>query len=105
MEMVRRNGEKPLPPELAFRGIVGREPYPVTDKAREVLDKLLRSGVMKFRRLFQGAASRSEIVATFLAVLELCKNHRLHLAGSGEECTVTSISEEDEEGSVQPSEF
>ncbi len=98
MDIVRRNnGEKPAPPERAFQGIVGREPYPVADKAREVLERLVKGNVVRFMRLFQTARSRSEVVATFLAVLELCKNHRIHLAGSGEECTVTSISEEEKE--------
>jgi len=32
--------------------------------------------------------SRSEVVATFLAVLELCRAHILHLAGSETDCTV-----------------
>ena len=40
--------------------------------------------------LFQGNRSRSEVVATFLAVLELCKAHRLRLAGTEEDCTITS---------------
>ena len=30
------------------------------------------------------------VVATFLAVLELCKAHRLRLAGTEEDCTITS---------------
>ena len=37
------------------------------------------------------ARSRTEVVATFLAVLELCKNHRLRLSGDGENCTVTYV--------------
>ena len=31
---------------------------------------------------------RSEVVATFLAVLELCRARVLHLAGSETDCTV-----------------
>ena len=45
----------------------------------------------RFRALFQGSRSRSEIVATFIAVLELCKARRLRLAGTAEDCTVTCI--------------
>lgn len=95
-EMVRRNGETPPQPEQAFQGIVGREPYPVGEKAREVLERLMMSGVTRLKKLFLAAKSRSEIVATFLAVLELCKNHRIHLAGAGEECTITGIRQEEE---------
>lgn len=61
------------PPAENFKGIVGAEPYPVTVKAAEVLRSLISRGVSKFLSLFRFSRSRSEIVATFLAVLELCK--------------------------------
>lgn len=84
--------ERRLPPSVAaFEGIVGREPYPVADKAGEIIKRLLRFGVTRFQALFQGNRSRSEIVATFIAVLELCKARRLRLAGTAEACTVTCI--------------
>lgn len=79
------------PPMVAFEGIVGREPYPVGDKASEVIQRLRSFGVARFLSLFQGSRSRSEIVATFLAVLELCKACRVMLAGTAEDCTVTCI--------------
>lgn len=85
------------PPMAAFEGIVGREPYPVSDKAGEILDRLRRFGVTRFHALFHGNRSRSEIVATFLAVLELCKARRLRLAGTETDCTVTSIGGGDED--------
>lgn len=84
-------------PIAAFEGIVGREPYPVADKAQELLDRLRRFGVTRFHALFQGNKTRSEIVATFLAVLELCKARRLRLAGTGADCTVTSTAGGDED--------
>ena len=37
--------------------------------------------------------SRSEIVATFIAVLELCKARRIRLAGSDTDCTVSRTGE------------
>lgn len=74
MEMVAERSEQALPPPTSnFTGIVGREPYPVTKKATEVLRKLLSHGIAKFLKLFRGNKTRSEIVATFLAVLELCR--------------------------------
>ena len=85
------------PPMAAFDGIVGREPYPVSDKAGEILERLQRFGVTRFHSLFHGNRSRSEIVATFLAVLELCKARRLRLAGTETDCTVTSIGGGDED--------
>lgn len=89
------------PPTQAFRGIVGREPYPVETKARWILDQLTTLGVTHFRALFRGSKSRSEIVATFLAVLELCKSHQIYLAGTGEDSTLTCtnpVDGEPEEG-------
>lgn len=74
MAAIAERSEQALPPPTAnFTGIVGREPYPVTKKAAEVLRKLLSHGISKFLKLFRGNKSRSEIVATFLAVLELCR--------------------------------
>ena len=43
---------------------------------------------MRFLALFKGSRSRSEIVATFIAVLELCREKFIHLAGSDTDCTV-----------------
>lgn len=87
--VLARSGDALPPPMIAFEGIVGREPYPVAQKAAELLRRLLRGGVARFRSLFRGDRSRSEVVATFLAVLELCKARRLFLAGTEADCTVT----------------
>ena len=87
--VLARTDNKLPPPVSAFQGIVGREPYPVADKAGEIIQRLLKFGVTRFRALFKGNRSRSEIVATFIAVLELCKASKLRLAGTEEDCTVT----------------
>ena len=73
------------PPRASFEGIVGREPYPVTKKTAELLKKLVLRGVSALRRLFRGCRSRSEIVATFLAVLELCRTNAVELSEEGGE--------------------
>ena len=96
MRSVLERADHRLPPPMAaFEGIVGREPYPVADKADEILERLARFGVTRFSALFRGNRSRSEVVATFIAVLELCKAHRLRLAGTEEDCTVTCIQGEE----------
>ncbi len=89
--VLARSGNRLPPPVSAFQGIVGREPYPVAEKALEILNRLLRLGVTRFQALFRGSRSRSEVVATFLAVLELCRARRLRLAGTAEDCTVASM--------------
>ena len=88
-----RSDNRLPPPMAAFEGIVGREPYPVSDKAKSIVERLLQFGVSRFRALFRTSRSRSEVVATFLAVLELCKANRVRLAGTAEDCTVTCTGE------------
>ena len=90
--IAERNNQMP-PPTKNFMGIVGKEPYPVTRKAGEVLRQLLLRGVERMKNLFRGNRSRSEIVATFLAILELCKTGSASLEddNSGENPNVRLI--------------
>ena len=77
--MAERNQQRLPPPTVNFKGIVGKERYPVTRKAGEVVRQLILRGVERLKNLFKGNRSRSEIVATFLAVLELCKTNSVSL--------------------------
>ena len=89
---IAERGERAAPPSpAAFQEIVRREPYPVSDKAAEILRRLKKAGITRFLLLFRGSRSRSELVATFLAVLELCKDHVLRLAGGERDCTVVPL--------------
>ncbi|MBQ3503889.1 MAG: segregation/condensation protein A [Oscillospiraceae bacterium] len=74
-----RNQRQLPPPTLNFRGIVGKEPYPIGRKTGEVLRQLVLRGVERLKNLFKGNKSRSEVVATFLAVLDLCKTNSVIL--------------------------
>ena len=94
--VLERSDNKLPPPMSAFEGIVGREPYPVSDKAAELIQRLVHFGVTRFWALFRGNRSRSEVVATFIAVLELCKAKRIRLAGTDADCTVTCTGEGDD---------
>ena len=78
-EITERNQQRLPPPTVNFKGIVGKERYPVTKKATEVIRQLILRGVERLKNLFKGNRSRSEIVATFLAVLELCKTNAVDL--------------------------
>ena len=94
MAEIQNRAERALPPpRTAFQDIVQHEPYPVESKAREILQRLKTFGVTRFYLLFRGNRSRSEVVATFLAVLELCRARVIHLAGGESECTVTPTGE------------
>jgi segregation and condensation protein A len=65
----------------------------VASKAKEILERLKEMGSASFRLLFRGSHSRSEVVATFIAVLELCKDHAVRLTGGEADCTVTPTEE------------
>ena len=103
-ELQTRAERKLPPPRAAFQEIVQHEPYPVENKAMDILRRLKRGGVTLFRQLFQGSRSRSELVATFLAVLELCRSHVLQLTGSESECTVRQVGEPPEHLAAQAEE-
>lgn len=70
------------PPTASFQGIVGKEPFPVTKKAKEIIKRLVLNGAMRLCQLLRGCRSRSEIVATFLAILELCRNDSVDLSAN-----------------------
>ena len=77
--ITERNARQLPPPTANFQGIVGKEPYPIGKKTGEVLRQLLLRGVERLKNLFTGNKTRSEIVATFLAVLDLCKTNSVTL--------------------------
>ena len=103
-EISERNKRMLPPPTVNFKGIVGKEPYPVTKKATEVLRTLMLRGIQRLKNLFKGNRSRSEVVATFLAILELCKTNSVTLEDdvSGENPNVRLIKEPDPDREEAP---
>jgi len=80
LDMIAERNARQLPPPTAnFMGIVGKEPYPISRKTGEVLRQLVLRGMERLKNLFRGNKTRSEVVATFLAVLDLCKNNKVVL--------------------------
>ena len=95
--IAERNARQLPPPASNFQGIVGKEPYPIGRKTGEVLRQLLLRGVERLKNLFRGNKSRSEIVATFLAVLDLCKTNSVTLEDdiNGDNPNVRLLDEEE----------
>ena len=58
---------------------MGKEPYPVGKKAAQVIRRLIQHGILRLKNLFRGNKSRSEIVATFISILDMCKNNTVTL--------------------------
>ena len=102
LDLIAERNQRQLPPPTAnFKGIVAKEPYPVNRKAGEVLRQLVLRGVERLKSLFRGNKSRSEIVATFLAILELCKTNSVVLEddNSGENPNVRLLKTDAQEES------
>lgn len=65
-----------------FREIV-EERFTVSDKIEEILYSLRTQARVRFKELFSETASRTEIVVTFLALLELIRLKRLRVRQEG----------------------
>ena len=59
---------------------------------------MLLKGFEKLKNLFKGNKSRSEVVATFISILEMCKNNTVTLEDdvSGENPTIRLIRNKEE---------
>ena len=85
-------GQRRLPPSTApFTKIVAKKIVSVSTKIVFVIRNLWRGGKSRLSDLYKTAGSRSELVATFLAVLELCKANRVKVEGDGETQEITLI--------------
>lgn len=81
MEAVGRGKRRLPPPDTPFKKIVAKKIVSVSEKIVFVLRSLVRRGSNRVMGLYKSAKSRSELVATFLAVLELCKANRIKIEG------------------------
>jgi len=94
---------------LKFSSINTREPaypgrmvYPISEKIAQVVDKLKRGGEVSASMLFYDCKSRTELIATLVAVLELCRvgsvlitgdvdNLTMSYTGNGREAEITDF--------------
>ena len=87
-------GQRRLPPSTApFTKIVAKKIVAVSTKIVFVIRKLFKGGKSKLSDLYKTAESRSEMVATFLAILELCKANRVKVHGDGENQEISLVKE------------
>lgn len=75
--IMARKIRREKPTKRAFSGIVGREKVSVDDMVEKICKKLRRSKKVTFKTLFSEEDSKPEMIATFLAVLEMIKMNRL----------------------------
>ena len=87
-------GRRKLPPPLdLFKVIVAKKFVAVASKVSTVMKKLFGGKKVKFLNLFTDAETKSDMVATFLAVLELAKTKKILIDGEMNNPTVRMMDE------------
>ena len=87
-------GRRKLPPPLdSFKVIVAKKFVAVASKVSTVMKKLFGGKKVKFLNLFTDAETKSDMVATFLAVLELAKTKKILIDGEMNNPTVQMMDE------------
>ena len=81
------------PPVQLFSPILHRKIVSVASKITVVLRRLYAKRHVSYQSLFEQAESRSDLVATFLALLELIKLNRVKVEGEGAEQQVQMLGE------------
>lgn len=85
-------GQRKLPPDRsAFAGIVSKKIVSVSSRIIHVMRRLWHGRTVTYGELFTASSGRSEMVATFLAVLELVKGKRVRIEGEGDSAVVSMI--------------
>ena len=91
-------GKRRLPPsEQAFSGIVAHKIVSVNSKIISLMRRLWHGNKLEYHEIFEVCQGKSDLVATFLATLELVKGKRIRIEGSGENAVVRMIEKNEEE--------
>ncbi len=88
LSAVNRGQRRQPPSTKVFTKIVAKKVVAVSTKIVSVMRTLWNGKKVSLKSIFKEQHSRSEIVATFLAVLELCKSNRIKLDGNGNDMSV-----------------
>lgn len=75
---VYMRGGKTAEKESFSSALPKRIVYSVREKSRQIIN-ILRSGSVSMNELYMGCRTRSEVVATFVSVLELCSMGSIHI--------------------------
>lgn len=83
LRLLKKHKNRVAPDREEIHELVSTRFIPVSEKIHTVVRTLLRKTKASFLSLFRGAKNRSEIVATFLAVLELLRDGRASISEDG----------------------
>ncbi|MBE6741984.1 MAG: serine protease [Ruminococcaceae bacterium] len=99
---VAGKAQRRLPPPMdSFKVIVAKRFVNVASKVRTVMRKLWSGKKISFLNLFEGAQSKSDLVATFLAVLELAKTKKITIQGDMKNPSVQMVKESGEVSDIE----
>ncbi|MBR6701803.1 MAG: serine protease, partial [Clostridia bacterium] len=84
-------------PVEAFSGIVAHKIVSVTSRVQVIIDRFKSGKKQKFSSFFEKSESRSEMIATFLALLSMVKAKRIRVDGDFENPDITLLQGRGEE--------
>ena len=84
-KLIKRHKDRIHPPKESINSLVSTKFIAVGTKIVSVMRVLIKKTTAPFKNLFRGAKSRSEIVATFLALLELMRSGRVEVKETEDE--------------------
>lgn len=85
-----------LPPPIeSFRGIIAKKIVAVSSKIDQIMLTLKKKRKGKLSDFFLTAESKSDLIASFLAVLELAKNKRILVTGEGDDADIELVNDEE----------
>lgn len=74
LDILERAKRREPPPRKNFEGIVKRDVVSVKDKISDIMSGIAKKGKLSFKKLFSAMEYKDEMVAAFLAILELIKD-------------------------------
>lgn len=97
LDIADKMERKTPPPKSAFKAIAPREIVPVESRVKFIRERLKTGKKTKFENLFSGIDSRSVLVATFLALLEMIKGALIIAETENEKIYITKLKDGDTE--------
>lgn len=87
--MALGKGKRKLPPPVeAFTAIVTKKIVSVSSKLTSIVSRLRNTKRASYRTLLETSESRSDLIATFLAILELIRDRTVSTEGEGEDMNI-----------------
>ena len=76
------------PPFESFKAIVAKKIVSVGSKIDSIVSSLKNKRKRKLMDIYREAKTRSDLIAAFLAVLELAKNKTIYITGDGDDAGI-----------------